>query len=216
MSDEFVLIQSVGLFSPADFYIAKYPVVQHDQHVLPSERTALYRATWLEAIRYCNALSRQYQLPPAYCPHTGCLLDAAGQETTDFAAIRGFRLPSEKEWVAAAEYNKGNLIHHYSIVQKKHYRIPYLDYPISAHEIECFEHGYRYLDELLENPAGIYGLLGYAKEWSGTTDAICHWEEYITNYDNHISYQVRSMPVNDGERYPFRVVIRQLNTKTAD
>ena len=58
------------------------------------------RLSWEEAARYCNWLSEQESLPPAYAEVGGSMV-AVRPLTT------GYRLPTEAEWAWAARYAEG-------------------------------------------------------------------------------------------------------------
>ncbi len=56
----------------------------------------------VDAMHYCNWLSKQAGLPVAYDTRTGDILDEHGAGTSDITQVKGFRLPTEAEWEYAA------------------------------------------------------------------------------------------------------------------
>ncbi|MFB7558945.1 formylglycine-generating enzyme family protein [Streptomyces brevispora] len=62
------------------------------------DRLPVEGVSWLDAVRFCNALSLREGLPPAYRPHSGTG-DVEGAEAVGLdPASDGYRLPSEAEW----------------------------------------------------------------------------------------------------------------------
>ncbi len=63
------------------------------------------RVTWDQAAAYCNWLSRQENLPPAY-------LEAGGKMKAAVPMTTGYRLPTEAEWAWVARYGGGTATDH--------------------------------------------------------------------------------------------------------
>ena len=219
VSKSFVLVRScgsVGLDVAYDFLISRFPIAMAASGaaiVLAEPAHAdLYRASWHQAASFCNLLSRAANLAPAY------QLDADGRAgllvSLQSLTQSSFRLPTPREWYYAAHGWSGARTGDYFPIQRQHFRIPALDFPISDAERDLFEQGYSQAADLLANPIGIHGMLAYAREWCCPLEddetpvhAFMRWEEYYTNYDNDIGYQPVMKHATDGERLPFRVVL---------
>lgn len=84
----------------APYRLGAYPVTRAQYAQVSTERPSaagegrlpVERVSWLDAVRFCNALSRREGLAPAY------RLDADGEGAEWDASADGYRLPTEAEW----------------------------------------------------------------------------------------------------------------------
>jgi sulfatase modifying factor 1 len=84
----------------APYQLAAFPVTQSRHAHVTGERPSTAEGdqlpvegiSWWEAVRFCNILSRNEGLAPAYRPHTG-IEGVEWDSTAD-----GYRLPTEAEW----------------------------------------------------------------------------------------------------------------------
>jgi len=212
----FTVVASYDHTMSYDFYITTYPVVTSPKTGILQAKNAknqrLYKSTWLEAIRYCNRLSAKNNLESAYCEQTGELLQ--NPNTAEFLQNSGFRLPTPKEWEYAARAWTKLCGTSCTELQRKYYKIPGLDYPITPEEVETYENGYSKVGQLIANEIGIYGIVGHAREWCSVIESYrnqqnqsIHWEEYIPNYNNDIGYCVSTKECIANELNAFRVVL---------
>ncbi len=214
----------------SNFLIAKYPVsIGEFREVIDGaiasseEERYMKKATWTEAIRYCNLLNRKTDHPPAYDESTGLLIDQDGIPLEEFYdnragvkrfpvwKVRGFRLPTSEEWEYAAAGKglvKSDL--HLFILAKT---FKPMDVDYKAYQDGCSE-----LASMVVNPIGVFGMLGNPREWysdndirglrdeSGIRNKQCSWDEYYTNYNNDISYSLSRRIFSDADRCGFRIV----------
>ena len=140
------------------------------QNTLELERQPVVNVTWQDAAEYCNWLSQQDGLPPAYQSQGGKLAPVQ-------PATTGYRLPTEAEWEWAARANRDGSLRKY----------PWGDalpvpagtgnfgdrraQPLLQTILEDLDDGYPATaptGSFAANPFGFYDLGGNVAEW--TTD----------------------------------------------
>ena len=207
MSDDLILITKDHRGVTADFLIAPYPVSISDYRDLvdgeaaePAEADYVKQATWDQAIRYCNLLSRRLDLPPSYDEVLGLLIDEQGRPAHRPEDAAGIRLPSAVEWQYAAEGAGAGQDAAWQHIHEHHYW-------------EYDANRWRRRGNLVANTLGLYGLVGNVHEWCSDTDLShgvkgkrCGWEDYYRSYDT-VGYRV-AISLQDAGTYGAVRVVR--------
>jgi formylglycine-generating enzyme required for sulfatase activity len=155
------------------FYMSRYEVSQEEYalydavHVsgFSGAKLPVNSVTWYEAVGYCNWLSEEEGLTPAY--------EINGTTVTWDKGANGYRLPTEAEWEYACRagtttvFNTGTTI----TTDQANYNgsYPYNDNAAGIYRQTTME-----VDSFEANEWGLYNMHGNVYEWC--------WDWYVENY----------------------------------
>ena len=217
----------------SDFFTSQFPVSIKEYREITEgkseekDRKIKKKATWLEAIKYCNLLNIKSGLPLSYDEITGRLIDEQGEfidpelDVMGFRfrpyKVKGFRLPTFDEWEYAAKgWTPNKRCDCYYRILENLFR-----WLASYHDVSS--NGTSEIETMQINTIGLYGMLGNDPEWHSDNDTLydpekksdeiknkmCYWEEYYRNYNNDPGYQLSKKLCDDTEMFGFRVAINR-------
>lgn len=159
----------------SDFYMSIYEVTQAEYAEVMGDNPSSFlgevlpveMVSWMDAVRYCNALSEKEGLTPAYT--------VEGQTVTWNRAADGYRLPTEAEWEYACRagtktsFNTETSISAEEANYYGHYPYEIEDNYFSQGNLSTKPGEYRQttvaVDSFSPNPWGLYNMHGNVGEW---------------------------------------------------
>ena len=161
----------------ASFYMAKFEVTQKEWREITGKNPSNFTGdklpvesiTWLEAIEFCNALSKRDGCTPVYTIADG------GNTVTWNRSADGYRLPTEAEWEYAARagsttpfYSRKvpgaedvNFYGHYPYqIEQNYFNDEVLETRPGVYRGKTLEVG-----SFKANPNGLYDIYGNVGEW---------------------------------------------------
>ncbi|MBQ7584725.1 MAG: SUMF1/EgtB/PvdO family nonheme iron enzyme, partial [Desulfovibrionaceae bacterium] len=161
--------------SVSSFYVDPYEVTQEDYEALRGENPSFHKGakfpvenvTWLDCIKYCNALSEKRGLTPVY--------KIRGEEVSFDRKANGYRLLTEAEWEYAARagtssvFNVGDQVEGDKINFEGSYPYGIEENYVNPHDPSVKPGRFRgktmEVQSLKPNAFGLYHTHGNVSEW---------------------------------------------------